>query len=444
MSVPLSPTRRLLRRSNWLEVQHVTNALRTETVGGALLLAAAAVAILWANSPWSEGYAAVRGFEFGPQSLHLQLSLGQWAADGLLAIFFFVAGLELKREFVIGDLRDPAKAALPVAAAMCGVAVPAVLFVAVASGVGSGVGTGGDLLSGWAIPTATDIAFALAVLAVLGTYLPSALRSFLLTLAVVDDLVAITIIALFYTDHLAVRHLLLALIPLTLFGFLVQRRISHWWLLIPVALAAWALVHASGIHATVAGVLMGMLVPVRRGPRDDASRPALAKRLEHHLRPLSAGFAVPVFAFFAAGVSFLGGGPGGGLAATFRDPAALGVMVALVVGKAIGVFGGTWMFARFTRAELDDDLEWSDVLGISLLAGIGFTVALLIGELAYGPGSARDEHVKLAVLVGSLIAAALAALVLRRRNRVYRQIHLDEERDHGGDGIPDAFRASTG
>ncbi|MEO6144764.1 MAG: Na+/H+ antiporter NhaA [Dermatophilaceae bacterium] len=438
MSTSLPPIQRLFRRSSWLEVQHVTAALRTETVGGALLLAAAVVAMVWANSPWSEGYVALRSFEIGPQALHLHLSLGKWAADGLLAIFFFVAGLELKREFVVGDLKDPARAALPVAAAMCGVAVPAILFVVVASGLGGGAG--GDLLSGWAIPTATDIAFALAVLALLGSHLPSALRSFLLTLAVVDDLVAITIIAFFYTDQLDVRPLLLALIPLALFGFLVQRRITFWWLLVPVALTAWALVHASGIHATVAGVLLAMLVPVRRGPGEDDSKAGLAKRIEHRVHPLSAGFAVPVFAFFAAGVSVLGGG----LGETFRDPAAIGVMVALVVGKAIGVFGGTWLFARFTRAELDDDLEWSDVFGVSLLAGIGFTVSLLIGELAYGPDSARDGHVKLAVLVGSLIAASLAAVVLGRRNRVYRQIHLDEERDDDGDGIPDAFRADTG
>ena len=442
MSAPLPPTRRLLRRPSWPEIQHVTNALRTETVGGLLLLTAAVIAIVWANSPWSDGYVALRGFELGQDSLHLRLSLGQWAADGLLAIFFFVAGLELKHEFVIGDLRDPAKAALPVAAAVCGVVVPALLFVAAATGVNSG-DTGGDLLSGWAIPTATDIAFALAVLAVLGTHLPSALRSFLLTLAVVDDLVAITIIALFYTDSLDVRSLLLALVPLALFGFLIQRRITYWWLLIPIALSAWALVHASGVHATVAGVLLAMLVPVRRSPRDEASRPGLATRMEHHLRPLSAGFAVPVFAFFAAGVSFTGNGPGAGVAAALSDPAAIGIMVALVVGKPIGVFGGTWLFARFTRAALDDDLEWTDVFGISLLAGIGFTVSLLIGELAYGSGSARDENVKLAVLVGSLIAAALASVVLLRRNRVYRQIYLDEGRDDDGDGNPDVSRAGT-
>jgi NhaA family Na+:H+ antiporter len=439
MNGPPARTRRLFRRSSWPEAQHVANALRTETVGGALLLTAAVLAIIWANSPWSDGYTALKAFEVGPASLHLHLSLGQWAADGLLAIFFFVAGLELKREFVIGDLKDPAKAALPVAAAMCGVAVPAVLFLVVSSGVAGGSGTGSDLFSGWAIPTATDIAFALAVLALLGTHLPAALRSFLLTLAVVDDLVAITIIALFYTDSLDVRALLWAIVPLALFGVLVQRRITAWWLLLPIAVAAWALVHASGIHATVAGVVLAMLVPVRRGAGEDPAQAGLAQRMEHRIHPLSAGFAVPVFAFFAAGVSILGGG----LAATVQDPAAIGVVVALVAGKTIGVFGGTWLFARFTRAELDDELAWSDVFGISLLAGIGFTVSLLIGELAYGGGSERTEHVKLAVLVGSLLAALLAGIVLRRRNRVYRQIHLEEERDDDGDGVPDAFQSGT-
>lgn len=422
----------------------MANALRAETVGGALLVGAAVLAMVWANSPWAQGYFTLRGLELGPESLHLRLSVGQWAADGLLAIFFFVAGLELKREFVIGDLKDPARAALPVAAAICGVAVPALLFVAVAAGLSGGADASGDLLSGWAIPTATDIAFALAVLAILGTHLPSALRSFLLTLAVVDDLVAITIIAIFYTDSVDIRSLQLALIPMALFGFLTQRRITPWWLLIPLALSAWALVHASGIHATVAGVVLAMLVPVQRSHLDDGSPHAPAARIEHRLRPVSAGFAVPAFAFFATGISVMGSGPGGGAAETFRDPAALGVVVALIFGKAIGVFGGTWIFARFTRAELDDGLEWSDVFAISLLAGIGFTVSLLIGELAYGSGSAREEHVKLAVLVGSFIAAALAAMVLLRRNRTYRRIHLEEERDDDGDGIPDVFQAGTG
>ena len=424
---------RIFRRSTWPEVQRVTAALRTETVGGVLLLVAAVVALVWANSPWSEAYAALRELRVGPAALHLHLSLAQWASDGLLAVFFFVAGLELKREFVVGDLSDPARAALPVAAALCGVALPALVFTVLARAAAGGAS--GDLLRGWAVPTATDIAFALAVLAVINTHLPSALRSFLLTLAVVDDLVAITIIALFYTDHLDVRALLLALVPLALFGFLVQRRVDRWWLLVPVAVAAWALVHASGIHATVAGVALAMLVPVRTGPRDRTARHTLADRFEHRLRPFSAGVAVPVFAFMAAGVSVVGGG----FAAALRDPAALGVAIGLVVGKMAGVFGGTWAFARFTRAELDEDLAWADVFGLSVLAGVGFTVSLLIGELAYGVGSPRDEHVKLAVLVGSLTAALLATVVLRLRNRSYRRLCDLEALDEDHDGIPDAF-----
>jgi NhaA family Na+:H+ antiporter len=441
---PLRP--RLFARTTWQEAQHVAGALRTETVGGALLLAAAVAALAWANSPWHAAYTGLRDTAVGPGALHLDLTLGQWAADGLLALFFFVAGLELKREFLVGELRTPAKAALPVAAAVCGVALPALVYAVTVTVLGAE----GDALRGWAIPTATDIAFALAVLAVIGTHLPSALRSFLLTLAVVDDLVAITIIAIFYTKSLDLPLLALALVPLALFAALVQRRVAHWWLLLPLAALTWGLVHASGIHATVAGVLLGLVVPVRprvrtsrltRVPRVStlAADVDVAQRFEHRLRPLSAGVAVPVFAFFAAGVRVVGGGLGDSLV----DEAALAVVLALVLGKLIGVFGGTWVFARFTRAELDDDLAWWDVAGLSLLAGIGFTVSLLVGELAFGAGSPRDEHVKLAVLVGSLVSALLATIVLRTRNRVYRRLWELESRDDDGNGIPDCFELPT-
>lgn len=452
---PLRP--RLFARTTWQEAQRVSGALRTETVGGALLLSAAIAALAWANSPWFETYASLRDWQAGPQAWHLHLTLGQWAADGLLALFFFVAGLELKREFLVGELRTPARAALPVAAALCGVALPAIVYAVTVTLLGAGAGAGGGAvggagggaLRGWAVPTATDIAFALAVLAVIGTHLPSALRSFLLTLAVVDDLVAITIIAIFYTRSLDLAELALALVPLALFAALVQRRVAHWWLLLPLAALTWGLVHASGIHATVAGVLLGLVVPVK--PRGRASRVSrvprvrpldadvdVAERFEHRLRPLSAGVAVPVFAFFAAGVRVVGGGFGDSLG----DEAALAVVLGLVLGKLVGVFGGTWAFARFTRAELDEDLAWWDVLGLSLLAGIGFTVSLLVGELAFGTGSPRDEHVKLAVLVGSATAAVLATVVLRARNRVYRRLAELESRDDDGDGVPDCFEVS--
>jgi len=416
LPAPQRAARYLFDRVSRSERTYVADILRTETVGGALLLAGAVVALLWANSPWRETYTTVLGTELGPQWLSgaaLHLDVAQWAADGLLAIFFFVAGVELKRELVVGDLRDPAKALLPVVAAVCGVVVPAGLYLAVVAGA---PGTA----RGWAIPVATDIAFALAVLAVLGTHLPSALRSFLLTLAVVDDLIAITIIAVGYTSDLAVLPLLGSLVPLAGFAVLVQRRVVAPWLLLPLAFTTWALVHASGVHATVAGVLLGFAVPVRRRPDEEHS---VGEHLEHAVRPVSAGLAVPVFALTAAGVTVVGGG----LGEAVRDPVFLGIAVALVVGKVVGVFGGTWLTARFTRAELSEDLGWSDVLGVSLLAGIGFTVSLLIGELAFGAGSDRDEHVKVAVLAGSLVAAALAAAVLLRRNRTYRLIEEAEE-----------------
>jgi len=435
VSNPPPPSFRLFARGSWPEASRITGLLRRETVGGALLLAATLVALVWANSPWADGYTDLRHLTLGPDALHLSLTLEEWAGDGLLAIFFFVAGLELKREFVAGDLREPRRALLPVTAAIGGMVVPALLFVAV------NWRTGGAALQGWAIPTATDIAFALAVLAVISTHLPVGLRTFLLTLAVVDDLFAITIIAIFFTRDLAPLFLGLALLPLALFALLVQRRVRSWWLLLPLAAATWGLVHASGVHATVAGVLLGFTVPVIRsqaagGP--DAG-PGLAEHFEHRVRPLSAGVAVPLFAFFAAGVSV---GGLSGLLESLTDRIALGIMLGLVVGKTVGIFGSTYLVARFTRASLDDQLRWVDVLGLSMLAGIGFTVSLLIGELAYGSGSSADEHVKVGVLAGSLLAALLATALLRARNRTYRRISEAEQIDSDQDGTPDVYQES--
>jgi NhaA family Na+:H+ antiporter len=422
------PVQRLFGRGTWAEVSRVGDILRTETTGGLLLLGAAVVALVWANSPWSGAYRELSAFRAGP------LTLAAWAADGLLAVFFFVAGLELKREFVAGDLRDPRRAALPVAAAVGGMAAPALLYTLVNTLTADGAP------AGWAIPTATDIAFALAVLGVISTHLPAAMRTFLLTLAVVDDLLAITIIAIFFTSSLHPLPLALALVPLAVFGLLVQRRVRSWWLLLPPAVATWALVHASGVHATVAGVLLAFTVPVLRrgssGPDPD-SGPGLAQHFEHRWRPLSAGVAVPVFAFFAAGVSVAGAG---GLGASLRDTVTIGIVLGLVAGKTIGITGATWLVQRFTRAELDDGLSWWDVLGLAVLGGVGFTVSLLIGELAFGPGSPRDEHAKLGVLLGSLISALLATVLLRVRDRHYRRLYADENRDDDADGIPDIYQ----
>ena len=225
------------------------------------------------------------------------------------------------------------------------------------------------------------------------------------------------------------------MVPLGLFALLVQRRVRSWWLLLPLAAATWVLVHESGVHATVAGVLLGFTVPVIR--RAAGPGPGLAEHFEHRFRPLSAGVAVPVFAFFAAGVSVVGGG---GFGASLTDPVTLGIVVGLVVGKTVGVLGSTWLVQRFTRAQLAEGLSWWDVLGMALLAGIGFTVSLLIGELAFGAGTAQDDHVKIGVLLGSLLSALLAAVVLRVRNGDYRRLQAEEERDTDADGVPDVYK----
>lgn len=419
----------LFRRGSWRETRRIGEVLRQETIGGVLLLAGAVIALVWANSPWSAAYESLRTLTVGPAALHLHLNLASWATDGLLAIFFFVAGLELKQEFVAGDMRDPRRAAVPVAAAVGGVIVPALIYVAFTVGDGRGA------LKGWAIPSATDIAFALAVLAVAGRHLPSALRTFLLTLAVVDDLLAILIIAVFYTSGLSVLPLLAALVLIAVFAALVRRRVRSWWLLLPLAAATWALVHASGVHATVAGVLLAFTVPAGRRTRrvGPGATPGLAGHFEHRVRPVSAGLAVPVFALLAAGVSL------GGLRTALADPVALGIVVGLVAGKAAGILAATWLVARFTHASLDRELGWTDVVGVAVLGGIGFTVSLLIGELAFGTSSGRDDHAKVAVLTGSMVAALLATIVLRLRNRAYRHIDARESLDADQSGIPDVY-----
>ncbi|MGV0625452.1 Na+/H+ antiporter NhaA [Mycolicibacter minnesotensis] len=409
-----SPARRFGRGFS-AQIRRLADVLGRETVGGVLLLIAAAAALGWANSPWSAGYHRLGDITVGPPAWHLNLALSTWASDGLLAIFFFVVGLELKRELLVGDLRDPRRAALPVVAAVGGMVAPAAIYVAI------NISAGGGALRGWAIPTATDIAFALAVLAVTAPHLPSALRTFLLTLAVVDDLLAVSVIAMFYTDGLNLIALVLAGVPLALFAALA-RRLDQAAVLVAPAAATWLLVHASGVHATIAGVVLGLVVPVRRqgGRHPVPARGLDAGDLERRVRPLSAGIAVPVFAFFAAGVTI---GGVDGLLAALRDPVTIGISVGLVVGKVVGIAGATLLAAALTRAGLDAALKWIDVVALALLGGIGFTVALLIGDLAFDdPG--RQQHVKLGVLLGTGTAALLAAVVLRVRDRAYTRASI--------------------
>ncbi|MEO8106245.1 MAG: Na+/H+ antiporter NhaA [Actinomycetes bacterium] len=407
MSTPPPVKRVLFSRLPIGERTFIADALRQETVGGALLLSAALAGLIIANSAWSDAYENLKDFVVGPAAINLDLSFETWAADGLLAIFFFVAGLELKRELVVGTLRERSQAVLPVVAAAGGMVVPALIFLAITfSDEGARVG--------WAIPMATDIAFALAVLAVVGSHLPPALRAFLLTLAVVDDLGAITVIAVFFTDYLKLIPLLIAVALLVAYYFLQRARVTSQWLYIPLALVIWALIHESGVHATVAGVALGLLTRVRPDPDEDHSP---AERLEHRVRPLSAGVAVPIFAFLSAGVAMNIANLGEWVA----DPLLYGIIAGLVVGKLVGVFGGAYLTARFTRAELDPSLNWIDMVGLSLVSGVGFTVSLLISDLAFEGDPGQLDVAKGGILFGSLLAAFLAGVILKARDRAYRQ-----------------------
>ena len=399
--MPPARRRRLLGALPRREQRFIADALRDETVGGALMLVAAVVAVLWASSRWSASYEDLQTTVVGPAALHLDLDLATWAADGLLAVFFFVAGLELKRELVVGQLRDPAQAVLPVVAALCGMVVPALVYLAVSASDESA-------RPGWAVPMATDIAFALAVLAVLGSRLPTSLRAFLLTLAVVDDLGAIVVIAVGFTDDVDLLALAGAAVLLAVYVGLQRARWTPWPVVLPLALATWTLVHESGVHATVAGVALGLATRVRADPGE---RRSPAERLEHRIRPLSAGVCVPVFALLAAGVRI----DAQTLEAAGNDLAAVGVVAGLVVGKFVGVLGGTWLTARLTRAELSSDLAWRDVAALALLSGIGFTVSLLIADLAFT--EPRVQHLTTGVLAGSLLSAVLAGVALRLRTR---------------------------
>ncbi|WP_245997599.1 Na+/H+ antiporter NhaA [Streptomyces armeniacus] len=411
------------------ERRRLADALRTETVGGMVLLVAAVVALLLANTPLSDAYDTVSDYHFGIPALGLDLSVAHWASDGILTVFFFVAGIELKRELLVGELRRPAAAALPVIAAFCGMAVPALFYVAVNV-------AGGGQMDGWAVPMATDIAFALGVLAVIGTNLPSGIRAFLLTLAIVDDLGAIMVIAVFFTSSLNWFAFAGALAGLVLFWVLHHRtRVRGWYVYVPLALLIWGLMYNSGVHATIAGVAMGMLLRVhlRKGADGEpAEEVSPAEKIEHAIRPLSAGVVVPLFALFAAGVSV----SGSALAETVRQPEGLGVVLGLFAGKFVGVFGGTYVAARFTRARLNPELSWSDVAGVAMLAGIGFTVSLLVTELAF-TDEVVTEHVKAAVLVGSLISAVCACVLLKMRDAKYRRMWEAETRDEDLDGIAD-------
>ncbi|MFF0143711.1 sodium/proton antiporter (NhaA family) [Amycolatopsis sulphurea] len=387
-------------------VAEFTRYLRTETTGGLILLAATAVALVWANSPLRGTYEALRDVRLGPEFLHLNLTVGDWAKDGLLALFFFVAGLELKRELVVGELSRLKQAILPVLAAAGGMLVPALVAITI------GAGTPG-MDRAWAIPVATDIAFALGVLALTASNLPSSARVFLLSLAVVDDLGAILIIAIVFTSGFDLIAAGVAVLALALYAFLQHKHVRASWLYVPLALVTWVAVHSAGVHATIAGVLLGLLTRVRP---DEGEDEAPAVRLEHRLQPWSAAVAVPMFALFAAGISV----NGDALAQVFTTALPLAVLFGLVGGKFVGILGASMLAVKLRIAEKPRGMGWRDLSALALLGGVGFTVSLLIAELALPEET--SELAKAAVLIGSVVASLGSAALLLRRSRAHAPV----------------------
>lgn len=363
-------------------------------------MGATVVALVWANVAGGS-YDGLWGAHaaLGPGWLHLDLALSEWVADGLLAVFFFVAGMEVRRELTVGELAGARAAALPLFAALGGIVLPALVAIAV---------SGGEAASGgaWAVPVATDIAFALGVLALAGSGLPDGVRALLLSMAVIDDLVAIALIAVLFTDGLALGWLAAALVPLTAFAWSVRRDGIPPAVLWVLGVAAWVCVHASGVHATVAGIALGLLVPVR--PRPGEARSA-GERFEHRLHPVSAGIVVPLFALAAAGIPVAAAGDALGRAA------AVGVIAGLLIGKPVGILAGARLAVRARLGELPPGVRWGDAAAVAVLGGIGYTVSLLVAHLATSDESAQRE-LSAAVLMASIAAAIAGIALLRARS----------------------------
>ncbi|HEX6471441.1 MAG TPA: Na+/H+ antiporter NhaA [Streptosporangiaceae bacterium] len=374
--------------------------LRQETTGGKLLLAATALALLWANLT-PDGYERFWDTELGlgPRWLHLHLAASAWVSEGLLAVFFFIAGMEVKRELTVGELAGWRTAVLPLLGAIGGIILPAIISLAASGGRTAAGGA-------WAIPVATDIAFALGVLALVGSALPPGVRVLLLSLAVIDDLCAIGLVAVLFTHDLNLVWLVAGLGLCAGYGWAQRRRITPLWVVLPLMVAAWICIHASGVHATVTGIVLGLLTPVRT-TADEAESPAV--RLEHRLHPVSAGVIVPLFALAAAGIPLATAG------AAVTDPIAYGTAAGLLIGKTAGILGGAWLAIRLGIGSLPTAVGWREVFPVAVLGGIGYTVSLLIAQLAT-PDRQAAERASTAVLAASLVASIIAVLLLRRRS----------------------------
>ncbi|MBE3030315.1 Na+/H+ antiporter NhaA [Campylobacter sp. RM9344] len=380
-------------------MSNIKEFLKHEASGGVLLMIATILALVCQNTFLSEFYNEFLKTKFTISfgDIGLSKALILWVNDGLMAVFFFLVGLELKREVLEGELRNPSQIALPAIAAAGGVIVPALIFY---------IFTADDsfALKGWAIPTATDIAFALGILSLLGSRVPTSLKIFLMTLAIIDDLCAIIIIALFYTSELSVLSLgisslcLIALFALNRYG--VKSKAAY----LLVGAIMWVAVLKSGVHATLAGVVAAFFIPLsfKNNPK------SMLKEIEHDLHSWVAFAILPIFAFVNAGIALKGVGLN-----EILSPVALGTALGLFIGKQLGVFGFSFVAIKFKMAKLPDGVNWAQLYGVAILCGVGFTMSLFVNGLAYNDTDAFAYTDKLAILIGSVISGVIGFVILR-------------------------------
>ena len=375
--------------------------LKKESASGIVLMFAAVFAMIIANSPWAHFYEMLLEIPvvFAIGSFEIAKPLLLWINDGLMALFFFLVGLELKREFLEGDLSKPGQITLPAVGAIGGMAIPALFYVAFNY-------DNPEALNGWAIPTATDIAFALGILAIIGSKVPLQLKVFLTSLAIFDDLGAIIIIALFYTEQLSMMSLIIAGSMLVILFALNRNHVVSTSPYMFVGVILWVAVLKSGVHATLAGVILAFFIPIK-GDEDD---PSPLKSLEHNLHTTVAFVVLPIFAFANAGISFAGVG-----AEQILSPVPLGIILGLVLGKQLGIFGFCFIAIKLGFAKLPTNVNWKLLYGVSLLCGVGFTMSLFIGSLAFEQSSASPIFQdRLGIVIGSLISGFIGYFVIKK------------------------------
>lgn len=394
-----SPIHRIGRRAR----SAFADFVRLEASGGIVLLASAIVALVWANSPWSSAYLAFKQWSIGFHAFGtgIEMPLILWVNDGLMALFFFVVGLEIKRELTSGELSTVRTATLPALAAMGGIVVPALLFLSFNSGLSTA--------RGWGIPIATDIAFSLGVLALLGRRAPTELKVFLTALAIVDDIGALAVIALFYSTSLDLAALGWAALLVVVLIALVRREIANGWVFAFIGVVLWLLFLRSGVHATIAGVIVAFCVPATAKGAEAES--GFLERAEHALLPWTTYAIVPLFGLVNAGVAF-----DLTAARSLGEPLALGILAGLVVGKPVGILLASWLAVRWRIAALPTAVNWRHLAGAGCLAGIGFTMSVFVAELAFERVALVDSA-KIGILLSSLLAALLGAAVLRAGSR---------------------------